>query len=175
MANEKDDAKKREEGRAVALKNIESGLWDYALPKLITFENFGHFSEAAKRKYLEIIKGVPSKDVYEQIFLPQLASENGAVTSPYIQNASATNLQQSFAMLKVDDVVNYFGSKKSIAENYAGKYIADLDEEVAGEIIGRAMNYGINKKVVELAGDESKMNVAGLEKLVCEEPKEEKK
>ena len=166
---EKAELKKREEGRAVALKNIDSKLWDYALPKLMTFENFGRFSETAQRKYLTTIKDVPSKEVYEQIFLPQSADESGAVTSPYIQNTSAAILQQSFALMKVDDIMKYVGSKKSIAEKYAGKYLADLDKKEAGTIIGMAMSYGINKKVVESAGDESKGIAAGLEQLVCEE------
>jgi len=175
MANEKDDSKKREEGRAVALKNIESALWNYALPKLVTFENFGKLSENAKEKYLQLIQNVPSKEIYEQLFLPQLADESGAVTSPYIQNTSAAIIQQSFAMLKVDDITKYVGVKGNIKESYKGKYVADLDKKEAGILIGYAMQFGLNKKIVELVGDESKAISSGLEKLVCEEPKEEKK
>lgn len=175
MANEKDDGKKREEGRAVALKNIGSQLWDYALPKLVTFESFGRLSEGAKEKYAALIQKVPSQEMYERLFAPQLLEEGGAVTSPYIQNSSAAIIQQSFAMLKVEDIVKYVGAKGNIKESYKGKYVADLDKKEVGTLIAMAMSYGLNKKIVELVGDESKGIASGLEKLVCEEPKEEKK
>jgi len=175
MANEKDDNAKREEGRAVALKNIDSQLWDYALPKFVTFENFGKLSEGAKEKYSALIQKVPSQEMYERLFAPQLSNEGGAVTSPYIQNSSAAIIQQSFAMLKVDDIVKYVDIKGKVKESYKGKFVADLDKKEVGTLISYAMQYGLNKKIVELVGDESKGITSGLEKLICEEPKEEKK
>jgi hypothetical protein len=173
MANEKDA--KKEKDRAVALKNIESALWNYALPKLVTFENFGRLSEGAKEKYTALIQKTPSQEMYEQLFAPQLVNEGGAVTSSYVQNASAAIIQQSFAMLKVDDLTKYVGVKGSIKESYKGKYVADLDKKEIETLISYAMQFGINKKIVELVGDESKGIASGLEKIICEEPKEEKK
>lgn len=175
MANEKDEGNKKEKDRAVALKNIASPLWDYALPKLVTFENFGRLSEGAREKYEALIQKAPSQEMYERLFAPQLTNESGAVTSPYVQNSSAAILQQSFAMLKVDDFAKYVGVKGNIKESYKGKYVADLDKKEAETLIGMAISYGLNKKIVELVGDESKGITSGLEKLVCEEPKEEKK
>lgn len=177
MANEnqKDELKKKEERRAVALKNINSQLWDYALPKLISFENFGKLSRDAQQKYDALIQKVPSQEMYDMLFAPQLVSENGAVTSPYIQNSSLLNLQQSFAMLKVDDIVKYVRSQKSIKESYKDKFVTDLNEEEAKTFIGIGMNYGAYQQMIELGGDKLKGITSGLEKLVCEESKEEKK
>lgn len=177
MTEQKDDAKKREALRKNALTNINSELWDYALPKLMTFENFGRFSEHAKVKYASKTEKAPSQFIYETLFLPQLASNRGAVTSPYIQETSAAIIQGSFMNLKVEDIYKYAGMKLNLKGDYKDKYVADLDEEEVQEIISGAMNYGLNKKISELAGDENKAITSGLEKLLCEEPKpkEEKK
>lgn len=169
---EKEELKKKEEGRNIAIKNINSSLWNYALPKLVTFENYGKLSESAQRSYLSTVSKTPSQEIYEQLFFPQLASENGAVTSPYIQNNSALILQQSFTMLKVDDIANYVGLK-NIKSDYKGKYVADLDKKDAATFTSGAFQYLLNKKIVDMINGDSKEISSGLEKLLCEEKKEE--
>lgn len=175
MANEKDDAKKREEGRAVALKNIESGLWDYALPQFVSFEDYGRISESAKEKYNSLIQKAPSQDVYEQVFYPQLSHEGGAVTSPYIQQTSAAILQESFSMLKVQDILKYLGAKGNLKPAYKDKYVSELDKKEVGALISSCIQFRVNKKVADLFGEQSKAIAGGLEKMLTEEPKEEKK
>ena len=176
MVNEnQEELEKKEEYRAIALKNINSQLWGYALPKLISFENFGKLSGDAQQKYNALIQKVPSQEMYDLLFAPQLVSENGAVTSPYIQNSSLLNLQQSFAMLKVDDIAKYVGVQKDIKKSYKDKFITDLNEEETNTFIGLGMNYGAYQQMIELGGDKLKGITSGLEKLVCEEPKEENK
>ena len=169
--NKTEEQKKIEEkelSRQYALKNIKSALWDYAAPNLITQQNFGMLSESAKGEYNELIKKAPSQDIYEQIYLPQLRKEGGAVTSPYIQDASSSILQQSFASLKVEDIVAYVGAKRDLAEKFKNKYVLDLDKETAQSLIGVGMQKGIYEKLGSIIKSDSNKLSKGLEELVCE-------
>lgn len=172
---EKETLAKKEEGRKVALKNIESGLWNYALPTFMTFENYGRFSESAKEKYAQEISKPPSQEVWEQIFAPQYKNEVGMGGSAYVQKSCAAIIQSSFALLKVEDIMKYTGIKGNIKESYKDKFLSDLDKKEAEEIMETGFQYGLNKKIIEIVGDEQKGINSGLEKLICEEPKKEEK
>jgi len=176
MAEEtEEEAKEMQENRDSALKSINAKgkMWDYALPKLATFERFGQLSELAKGKYLEAISQAPDQDTYQKVFFPQLASENGAVTSPYIQNASAQILQESFSRILVQDALDYLGLKGNLKGDYSGKYVSQLSEEDQGKIIGSCMTYTTNNKVQDLLGTANQSVASGLEEMLIESEEEQ--
>lgn len=131
----------------IAKKNLESSLWNYAAPKFITSEGYGKLSQGSQALYGQIISKSPEQGVYEQLFLPQLAKEGGAITSAYIQNTSAQILQESLASVKVEDAIKYFGVKGALKSEYAGKYVNQLDKETAQMIIGSAITYKTDELV----------------------------
>jgi hypothetical protein len=168
---EEQTPEEREAGRAVALQNLDSKLWDYALPKLVDLAQFGQIAtNAINRGFPEVLSEVPTQEIYEQLFLPALASENGAVTQPYIQNNSARILQESLMRIKVEDVLAYFDSTRSVKEDYQGKYISDLSEADAGNIIQGYMSHKTTKKVSEILSDAADVIPSGLEEMLCEIP-----
>ncbi len=163
---------KEEKARDIAMKNLDSALWKYAAPKLITFEQYGKLSDASQSFYDEIIKKTPDQSIYEQLFYPQLANESGAITSPYIQNTSAKILIESIGSLKVSDLSKY-GYKGAIKESYKDKYVHQLDEKEAGMIIGSVMTMKTDGVVKEILDLRQKEISKGLESILAEKEKKE--
>jgi hypothetical protein len=158
----------------VAKKNLESGLWNYAAPKLVTHEQYGQLAKGAEAFYLESISKSPDQLIYEQLFLPQLANEGGAITSPYIQNTSAAILQESLASLKIEDAVKYFQYKGTLKPELMGKYVRQLDKETASLIIGSAMQYKTDDTVKKILELRQKNISKGLEEILAAPEKEKK-
>lgn len=171
--------KQKKDQRDAAMKIVDpkGNFWNYALPKLITFENFGKTAEIAKRKYNETISKAPDQTTYENLFYPQLATEGGAITSPYLQEMSFRILLESFSRIKVQDALGYLGSKKPVKKDYSNKYLFELPEEQRNTIISSCMNYRANEKDKELLSFENSAITSGLEKILAEpeEPKKEAK
>lgn len=172
MTNEP-TAEQKEKGREVALKNLENPLfWKYATPKLVNTEQYGMLSKLAGADYQNTLSQTPEQSVYEQLFYPQLVSEGGAITSPYLQKKSISIIQQSILMLKVEDLPKLIGTDKSIKEIYAEKYISELPEEKIKDIISSYMSF----KTPNIATELLKMQENGakntLEKLLCESEEE---
>lgn len=159
---------KKETAREFALKNLDSSLWEYATPKLVTPEQYGQLSLLAKEDYNQIISKSPEQSLYEQLFLPQLASEGGAITSPYLQERSLRILQESILSLKVEDISNYFGLKKPIKSAYEDKYVSELDEEDSKVVIGSYMSVKASDIVAKLLGRNKQKISSGLEEILCE-------
>ena len=178
MTKEEKEKKIQEEkakNREAALENLGGSLWNYAAPKLITAEQYGGLSQASERFYFETISKAPEQNVYEQLFLPQLAGEGGAITSPYLQTRSLAILQESLFGVKVEDAVKYAGVEK-VGEKFKDKYVSDLSQEEAGQIVGSAIQYQTDNKVKDILALRQKGISEGLEKILSEpEKKEEKK
>jgi hypothetical protein len=155
----------KEKNRQVALKNLKSSMWDYATPKFMSPAQYGQLSEYSKLGYTELIKKAPDQQVYEQLFLPQLAREGGAITSPYLQNTSAAILQESLAGVKLSEALAYAGVKG----NYADKYVGDLGDEEAGAIISSAIQYQTDEKVKGILAIRQKSISGNLEKILAKE------
>ncbi len=162
---------KREARREFALMNLDSSLWNYATPKLVTPEQYGQLSLLAKEDYNQTISKSPEQSLYEQLFLPQLASEGGAVTSPYLQERSLRILQESILDLKVEDIANYLGLKKPIKKDYKDKYISELNEEDSKVVIGSYMSVKANDIIAKLLGRNKQKISGGLEEILCESEK----
>jgi len=167
MVKEELTPEQKEEAREVALKNLGSNLWNYATPKLVTSAQYGQLSEVAKSLYPQLIsQSPPNAELWRQL-TPLLAKE-GAITSPYLQTVSAKILQESIAMLKVEDVYGAFGMDKSMKKDYAGKYVFELPEEEVKNIIGSYMNFRTFDIVKGLL-DMNKQGIKkGLEGILCE-------
>ena len=157
----------------VANKNLKSSMWNYAAPKFISHEEYGKLAEAGINFYNEAISKSPEQHVYEQIFLPQLQNEGGAITSPYIQSTSAMILQESLASVKIEDAMKYAGYKGSIRVDYAGKYVNQLDKKVAGSIIGSAIQYQTDETVKKVLASRQEQVSKGLESILKEPEKKE--
>ncbi len=179
--SEEEQAKKAEKAQeekrenALTIINAKSSMWNYALPRLVTPAQFGQVSELAKRKYSELISKAPEQITYEQLFLPALSHDGGAITSPYLQERSAGILQEQFSYITIQDALEYVGSKKSVIVDYANKYVGDLKEEELKAIIGSCMGFTINKKVASLLNDSNKDIASGLEQILTEPDKKEEK
>jgi hypothetical protein len=172
---EKQIAEQMEKQREIALKNLDSSLWNYATPKLITSDQYGKISELANLKYETAISKSPEQSVYEQLFLPQLNKEGGAITSPYVQSASKAILEESFGSIKVEDALKYIGSSGNIKDSFKGKYIGMLqDKEGNNPLINYLMSYKTQDIASGLLGESKKMIASGLEEMLIEKPKEDK-
>lgn len=167
------EAEKREELRKVSLMNLESSLWNYAAPELITPQQYGNLSKMAQSIYPQLISKAPEQHVYEQLFLRQLASKEGAITSPYLQEVSAKIIQQSIASVKVEDIYKLVGLKKPMKESYQGKYVFELNEKEVQAVIGMYMQSKVTDIVSSLLGIQKQESVKGLEELLCEEENKE--
>jgi hypothetical protein len=177
MAEEKEltpeqKAEFQEKAAEVGKKNLESSLWDYATPKFVTHEQYGQLANGAQAFYQKAISKTPDQHVYEQLFYSQLTNEGGAITSPYLQNKSAAILQESLFTLKVEDAVKYAGYNGEIDEKYKGKYVTEIDEKEAGQIVGSAIQYKTDGKVKEILELRQKNISKNLEEVL--KPKEEK-
>jgi hypothetical protein len=169
-----EEIQRKEKQREVALINLESSMWNYALPKLITSEQYGKLSEGSKQFYNQTISKTPEQSVYEQLFLSQLNSEGGAITSNYLQTTSAQILQESLLSVKTEDVMKYF-KIKNIKESLQDKYINELSEEEMQQIVGSYFQYKTDEKVKEILDLRQKSITKNLEELVSEKQKSEKK
>jgi hypothetical protein len=172
IEKEKAEAEKRAKMRDIALKNLDSSLWDYASPKLITSENYGKIAEASEGFYQEALSKAPDQNIYNQVFLPQLMSEGGAITSPYIQQTSYKILQESLFSVKVNDLTKNLGIT-NVREDLKDKYVSQLDEKSAGQIAGSYLQYKTQDKVKDILSMSQKGIVSGLEELL--KPNEENK
>lgn len=175
------EEKKKEQAEAFAKaaevgnKNLKSSMWNYAAPKLITHEGYGQLAEAGVDFYNEAISKSPDQHVYEQIFLPKLQEEGGAITSPYIQVTSQKILQESLMYVKVEDAMKYAGVKEPIKAEYAGKYVHQLGKEVAGTMVGSAMQWQTDEVVKKVLVSRQAEITKGLEKILKEPEKKEGK
>lgn len=171
--NELSESEKREKIREVALKNLESSLWKYATPKLVSQEQYGMISKMAGADYQNTLSQTPDQNTYEQLFYPQLASEGGAITSPYLQVTSTKILQESVMSLKVEDVYKLMKLSKPMKASYQGKYISELDKEEIQSIVGSYMQNKVTDIVTELLGKQKQGISKGLEEILCEEEQKE--
>ncbi len=168
--------KSLEEKRAeVSLKILNGDMWNYAAPKFIGHAEYGNLAEHSNLFYYKVIGNSPSQEIYETLFLPQLMGEGGAITNPYLQNTSARILEESLASIKVEDALKFAGYTGNIKADYAGKYVNQLDEKVAGTIVSYALQYKTDELVKDLLSLRQKEIPKGLEKLVGEEEKKENK
>jgi hypothetical protein len=174
MTDAEKEAKKAEMIKAqeeIAKKNLASVMWGYAAPKFISHEQYGQLAEYSKQSYTELIGKSPDQHVYEQLFLPQLANEGGAITSPYLQNTSAAILQESLFRVKVSEALKYAGVKG----DFNDKYVNQLTEEQAGAIVGSAIQYQTDEQVKLILGNRQKGISKNLEELLTKEKKVEPK
>ncbi|MFC1666179.1 hypothetical protein ACFLZF_00490 [Nanoarchaeota archaeon] len=174
LTQEETETIKLKEGkRKQSLENLKvSDLWDYSLPKLVTSSQFGQLSELAKSKYDETLKKTPSQNIWEQLFLPTLSSGKGVINSPYIQETSVSILQESIASIKMEDVMKYLNSNKSIKGEYKGKYVGEIkDEKIAPEVFGTYMSKAIEGKLNEILGYSTQKQISELEGVICEPEK----
>jgi hypothetical protein len=165
---EREIKEQREKDSKVASETLKLAFWDYALPKLVTPEQYGQLSEMAKSKYDQLISKTPDQKIYERLFYPELAREGGAVTSPYLQEKSLAILMDAFQRSKVGTLLEYAGSKKELANKYKDKYVFELSEEERKEIIGKCITRTTNTKVAGLLEEANKGITASLEELLCE-------
>ncbi len=171
QTKEQEIAKTKERQREVALENLKSGLWDYALPRFVTPEQYGQLSRLAEGKYQEILSKTPSQDVYEKVFLPALSNESGAVTSSYIRNTSAAILQESLQSIKIEDIMQYLESDKKIKDELKSNYIIDIkDDKIKFSLISSYISKAVNEKVKGLIDESNKNSISELEKIVCDIP-----
>lgn len=169
MTNEEPTPEQKEELRQGSLKNLDSTLWNYAAPKLVTAGQYGKLGELAEKIYPQLISQAPEQDIYQKLFLPQLAKEGGAITSPYLQGMSTKILQQSILSLKTEDVYALTGMKKPMKESYKGKYVCELPEEEIEKLIAHYMSFKTSDIAKGLIDMNKQGNKNGLEEILCEE------
>jgi len=174
MKKEEITPEQKEEFRELALKNLGGTIWKYATPKLVTSEQYGQLSEIAKGTYAETISERPEQDIYEKLFLPQLAEEGGAITSPYLQKMSLKIIQESIQMLKVEDIYNFIGLETAMKEDYAGKYVFELTKEEVGNLVGSYMSFRTSDIVKGLLDKNKEGIKKNLEGILCESKEQEK-
>lgn len=166
----------RKKLRDTALKTLKLAYWEYALPELVQKAQYGaDIPRLAEEKYSETVSKTPSQEVYDELFAKPLKSKAGAVTSGYLQNASIQILNQAFQNLTLKDILEYVGSKKALNKDYEGKYVSDLKDEEAGSIVNLCLTYTSKKKVAELIGSSTSRITSGLEEMLAEPDKAEKK
>jgi hypothetical protein len=172
-SNKEAEKEKIEGIEKVAKKNLESSLWDYVSPKLLTAEQYGKIAEAGQALYLETISKVPDQNIYQQLFLPQLANEGGAITSPYIQNTSLAILRESLEGIKIGDAIKYAGYKGEIKPEYKEIYLRQLDEKGKEIVIGSVFQYKSDDLAKKALDIRQKNIPKSLEEIFS--PKEEEK
>ena len=174
MKKEKLTLEQKEKSREVALKNVGGSLWRYAIPELVTPEQYGQLSRIAKGTYAETISKTPEQEIYETLFLPQLAEKGGAITSPYLQEMSMKILQQSIMNLRVEDVYNFIGLKTAMKEDYAEKYVFELPKEEVENLVGSYMSFKTSDIVKGLLDRNKEGIKKNLEEILCESKEQEK-
>ena len=138
MTDEKSKEKSKEELRAeMAMKNLKGSLWNYAAPKIVTHSRYGEISDSIKYFYSNLIAKAPDQNIYNQLFLPQLMYEGGAITSPYLQNTSYAILQDDLLNIKIEDALGLMGYKGTLKKELSGKYVKDTGGSIAGLILDR--------------------------------------
>ena len=156
--------------REIALFQLDSSLWSYALPKFADASQYGQLYKNAEAKYDEVMENSPEKVVWDAVFKEALNKGLG-VSNAYIQETSARIIQENLLSLKTEDIANYFGSKGTFKEDYEDKYIAELSQEEAQFIAGGYVKYKTDEMVQQLWGDSRKNIKTGIEKLLFKEEK----
>jgi hypothetical protein len=168
---EKELIEKMEESRKVALANLNSNLWNYATPKLISSEQYGQFSKVAEAMYKETESKAPDQHSYEQLFLPQLQKEGGAITSPYLQQTSYQILKESFGSIKVEDAFKFVGAKGALKEDFKDKYVQMLRDKKGNESLTESLMVYKTTDILSGIVDGSKKSIVSeLENILAEKP-----
>ena len=181
MAEKKEKSKEEAEKEKiegiekVSKKNLESALWNYASPKLLTAKQYGEIAEAGQALYLETINKSPDQNIYQQLFLPQLSNEGGAITSPYIQNTSLAILRESLEGIKIGDAIKYAGYKGDIKSEYKDLYLRQIDEKGKGIIMGSVFQYKADDLAKKALDIRQKNIPKGLEEIFAPEKETSKK
>ncbi len=137
MTDEQPKEKSKEELRAeMAMKNLKGTMWNYAAPKVVTHARYGELADSIQSLYASIIAKAPDQSIYDQLFLPQLMHEGGAITSPYLQSTSYAILQDDLLNIKIEDALELTGYKGTLKKELAGKYLKEAGG-VGGLILDR--------------------------------------
>jgi len=173
MKKEELTSEQKEEARGVALKNLDN-LFIYATPRLVTSAQYGQLSEMAQSLYPQLVsKSPPNQQLWERV--SPFLKDNGSIPSSYLQKVSAQIIQESVAMVKVEDIYGALGIDKAMKKDYAGKYVFELPEEEIGKLISSYMSFRTSDIVKGLL-DMNKQGIKkGLEELLCESEEQEKK
>ena len=124
---------------------------------------------------METINKSPDQDIYQQLFLPQLVNEGGAITSPYIQNTSLAILRESLEGVKIGDAIKYAGYKGDIKSEYKDLYLRQIDEKGKGIIMGSVFQYKADDLAKKALDIRQKNIPKGLEEIFAPEKETSKK
>ncbi len=170
---DKEEKSKEELIAELSMKNLQGSMWNYAAPEFITPAEYGNLANSSQALYAQSISKSPEQYIYEQLFLPQLAKKGGAITSPYLQNTSAAILQESLLSIKIEDALKFMKYEGKTNPEYAGKYVNQLDEKVAGAIVGSAIQYKTDGLVQGILDLRMKGISKNLETIIGEPEKKE--
>jgi len=159
--------------REIGLKDLNSGLWDYAAPNMIG-SDYGKLNQVAEGMFAQTISKVPDEHVYKRLFLPQLMNKGGAITSPYLKEDSYNVLRSAIASITVEDALKYIGGKGKIKDELKDKYVGMLqDKEGNNPLVEMIMGYKTSELIENIGGQSKKESVSLLEEMVAK-PKEGK-
>ena len=179
--------REKEEKRNIALDNLRSNeISDLAVAYFI--EKSGQYGEGVSSAY-ENFKYIPAMQGNEKHVLNSLLSSrqdgrrySGNVSEYKIIQDSAEIIQGSILNVKINDILELMGSSIKLGKKYEEKYISDIaksenkeDKETLNLVIGGYIQYLSDKKISEAISLRAKRTKSGLEEMLMENPKEEKK
>lgn len=182
--------------REIALKNLkESNLLDLAIVYFANSEDSG-YGRVDNDSVDEFLYGpaigsgakaynFESGEEFDLVYNSLLGSRqdgkrySGQVSEYDIIKTSASIMQNSLGVLKVEDVMSLFESDVKIKDIYKDKYLSDLaesknkeEQETAQKLIGGYISYITAQGVSKSLEKRAEKIKGGLEKIVMEEDKE---
>ncbi|MCK5149460.1 hypothetical protein KAJ87_00860 [Candidatus Pacearchaeota archaeon] len=161
------DKEMRELTRKYSLETLgHQSLWMYALPKLVTKEQYGDMAQFVQENYQQFIQKAPDQKSYELLFAPLRESEDGTVSNPLIQKTAALNLKHSIMGLYVQEVLSDVGSDKKVKGEYGGKFVGELSEKERQVVVEMYMQDLIRRQVSKVLSKPSGEIAGGLEQIL---------
>ena len=164
----------RELSRKYALETLgDEKIWQYALPKLVTKEQYGDMAQIIQGQYQKTIQQAPDQKTYEKVFSPLLNSEDGMLSNPIIQKNCAGILAGSVGGLYVEEILSSVGSNKKVKKEYEGKYVDELSEKERQFVVGMYMQELVKRQVSKALSKPSGEIAGGLEQILTDVKPEE--
>lgn len=166
--NNEPTPEQREAMRQIAIANLNDNyICNIASAKLGSPNRYGTILSTL---YGKTIVQAPEQNAYEQLFLPDLASDEGSLTKQRLMTKAAKIIQESLGTVKVQDIFALMNSERNLKGQYENKYVTELSEEETANLINGYLTNMVNKGAESALSREREVVIGGLEQMFCNEP-----
>jgi hypothetical protein len=162
----KDDTEKEERAK-FSRRNLEDNyITGVAASIYGTPERYG---TVLSQLYSNVISKAPGQEAYDQMILPELMSDEGALSKVRMQKQAARIVQESILTVKVEDALKYTGVNKGVVDKYKDMYVEDLEESEKLELVNSYLTSMTHGHAMAALGAQRKAIAGGLEEKFCKE------